>query len=331
MKRLVFSKDNKMIDNITLIKNNLTDSEKLQIINKNNLQCLVNSSNNLKIYDNAKTKNLTGGIHIKIQENKLRIEGSVHKYFHYLQFKTLENYTVFTMPDFTETIKKLFSNFSIPLSDFLVINYEIGLNVFVDENPIKYLEKAVSVGNIDGTQRKLYINPKHKDERFLTTQMHRDNTLVFRIYDKDFERRDKGKKTAISNCLRIETKRTRQKNLSFSEFSNHANLLLMQNKFFAEWNKLNFDRDIVAPAGTYQSKKDLAKRILIDGANVVLKELQNNTELTPKIYRTSKEFVKKWDSIKFDFKLQKTDIEYSWAYSYSIAIQKVTDSNFNIL
>ena len=319
-----------MIDNITLIKNNLTTSEKLQVIEKNNLQCFVNESNNSKIYDNARNKNLTGGILIKIFDDKLKIEGSVHKYFNYLQFKTLENYTVFTMQDFLITIEKLFDNFNIPKVDFLVTNYEIGLNVFVAEtNPIKYLQNAKSVGSLDGTQRKLYINPRYKDERFLTTQMHKDNTLVFRIYDKDFERMDKGKKNKIEPCLRIETKRTRQKNISFSDFSKPASLTILQNRFFAEWNKLNFDKEITAPIGTHQSKKILAKKILSEGKNIAFQELEEKRNfLTPKIYRNQKEFIKNWETNKYNFSLVNSQIAEFWSIYYNTAIQLVIYKSF---
>lgn len=316
-----------MIDNITLLANNLTDSEKLQIIEKNNLQCIANLSMNTKIYDNAKTKNLTGGIYIKIQENKLKIEGSIHKYFHYLKFNCLENYTVFTMSDFSKTVETMFDNFNVPGLNFFVINYEIGLNVFVDKNPINYLKNAISVGKTDGSERELFVNPKYKDKRFLTTQMHRDNTLVFRLYDKDFERRDKGKKSEISNCLRIETKRTRLKKVSFADFTTYSNLILLQSKFFAEWNQLNFNREVCAPTGTHQSKKELAKKIIMIGKNAVLKELQENINLTPKIYRNSREFIQKWETIKFDYKLVKSEIESNWAHFYNVAIQQVTTRN----
>lgn len=319
-----------MIDNITLIKNNLSANDKMQIIEKNNLQSFVNESRNVKTFDNSANKNLNGGILIKIFEDKLKIEGSVHKYFHYLKYGTLENYTVFTMLDFVETIDKLFENFCIPKLDFLVINYEIGLNVFVENNnPIIFLKKAISVGNLDGTQRKLYINPRYKDERFLTTLMHKDNTLVFRIYDKDFERMDKGRKNKIPPCLRIETKRSRQKSISFSEFSKPSSLTILQNKFFAEWNKLNFEKEITAPAGTHQSKKDLAEKILVKGKNIVLAELEEKrNNLTPKIYKTSKSFVNHWENHKSNFSLRSSQTAQIWSTLYNIAIQQVTQIKF---
>ena len=317
-----------MIDFFSIVAKRISDVDKLQIIKKNNLQCIFNISTNSKNYDNAQNKNLTGGIYLKICENDLKIEGSVHKYFHYLKYKTLENYTVFTMLDFIETIEIIFKNFSIPKLEFFVMHYEIGLNVFVEQNPIKYLNEAQSIGKLDGTQRKLYINPKYKQERFLTTQMHRDNTLVYRMYDKDFERRDRGKNTVISNCIRIETKRTRLRNTTLIEFINYSNLILIQNKFIADWNMLNFKPDILAPAGTHQSKKDLAKKIIISGSEIVLKEIENNRDkLTPKIYRTSREFIKSWESIKYGFKLKNSQTCAIWSNSYASAIQQVT--NFN--
>jgi hypothetical protein len=309
-----------MIDKITLVKNNLSDLEILQIIDKNNLQYFYNESADLKIFDNAKTKNLTGGILIKIVGAKIKVEGSIHKYFHYLEYRTLENYTVFKMNDFLNTIETMFKNFGINASDFLIINYEIGLNVFIGStDPLEFLKKAQSVGNLDGSQKKLYINPRYKNERVLTTQMHKDNTLVFRLYDKNFERLDKGKKSNIPPCLRIETLRTRQKNLNLNDFCKLSHLTILQNKFFKEWNLLNLDKEISAPPGTHQNKKDLAKQILIDGKNIVLKDLENRrNQITPKIYRTAKHFVKNWDLAPF------------WASFYNTAIQLVIETPYKI-
>jgi len=321
-----------MIDKITLVKNNITVSEKLQVIEKNNLQCFINESSNLKIYDNAKSKNLTGGILIKIYNDNLKIEGSVHKYFNYLQFGTLENYTVFTMSDFSKTIEILFENFGLTGIDFLLTNYEIGLNIYIETGePLDYLKKVISIGNLDGNQRKIYTNPKYKNERFLCTQMHKDNTVVYRIYDKNFERLDKGKKSIIKPCIRIETLRTRQKKLSFSEFIKPSNLLLLQNRFFAEWSTLNFDKEVSAPAGTHQNKKDLAKQIIISGTKTVLKDLEEKrNQITPKILRTKKEFLKSWETQKVNFVLIDCEIMPKWAKSYTTAIQLVTQNGVKI-
>lgn len=318
-----------MFDNITLINNSLTTSQKLQVVTKNSLQCFVNEASGIKIYDNQNKKNLTGGILIKIYDNKLKIEGSVHKFYNYLQFGNLENYTVFTMQNFTDAINKLFEKYGLFGIDFLLVNYEIGINVYLETGePLEYLKKAISIGNLDGTQRKLYPNPKYKNERFLTTQMHKDNTVIFRMYDKNFERLDKGKKTIIQNCIRIETLRTRQKNIPFFDFIKPANLLLIQNKFFSEWNKLNFDKEIFAPAGTHQNKKELAKKIILDGSTTVLQDLEERkNQITPKIFRTSKEFVKNWENLKFNFSLIDCEIMPIWANSYLIAIQQYTKIN----
>ena len=80
-----------MFDNITLINNSLTTSQKLQVITKNNLQCFINETTGIKIYDNQNIKNLTGGILIKIYDNKLKIEGSVHKFYHHVETKKKAN------------------------------------------------------------------------------------------------------------------------------------------------------------------------------------------------------------------------------------------------
>lgn len=319
-----------MIDKITLVKDNLNDIEKLQVIEKNNLQSFINESSGQRIFDNQKTKNLTGGILIKIYGQKIKIEGSIHKYYHFLKFGNLENYTVFTMQNFLNTIETMFNNLHLPKTDFLIINYEIGLNVFLDfGEPVDYLKKIISIGNLDGNQKKIYINPRYKNERFLCSQMHKDNTVVYRIYDKNFERLDKGKKNKIQNCIRIETLRTRQKKLLLSDFCKPANLTNLQNKFFAEWNKLNFDKEIKAPPGTHQRKKDIAKNIIIDGVNVALKQLEERrNQITPKIYKTSKHFINHWDEYKTEFQLINCEISPIWDNSYNSAIQLVTISNY---
>lgn len=321
-----------MFDNTTFLKNNLTEKQKLQIIDKNNLQSVINESTGKQIFHNSSTKNLTGGILIQIENTRLKIEGSIHKYFHYLQFGCLENYTVFTMLDFSETIKILFENIGIAPADFLVINYEIGINVFLQSgNPLDYLKKVKSIGTLDGTQRKLYPNPKYKEERFLTTLMHKNNTLIFRIYDKDFERLDKGKRVKINPCIRIETQHKKQRNLSLLDFCKPTNLILIQNRFFAEWNKLNFDKEISAPPRTGQSKKDIAKNIILDGSIVTLKNLnERRNQLTPKIFRNQREFILNWEKIKFDFHLIECEIMPFWANSYNSTIQLVTNYNFKI-
>ena len=319
-----------MFDNTTFLKNNLTEKQKLQIIDKNNLQSIIYENANKQIYNNANTKNFTGGILINIEETKLKIEGSIHKYFNYLKFGSLENYNVFNMRDFSETLKILFENIGITPAGFFVINYEIGINIFLKNgDPLEYLKKVKSIGNLDGTQRKLYPNPKYKEERFLTTLMHKNNTLIFRIYDKDFERLDKGKRTKIDPCIRIETQHKKQRKLSLVDFCKPANLILIQNKFFAEWNKLNFDKEISAPPRTGQSKRDIAKDIILDGSIVTLKNLEERrNQLTPKIYRNQKEFILKWEKYKFDFHLIECEITPLWANCYNYTIQIVT--NYNI-
>lgn len=321
-----------MFDNITLIKNNLTENEKLQIIDKNNLQSLFDESHQIRTYHNTKNKNLTGGILIKIVDNKIRIEGSIHKYFHYLKFGSLENYTVFTMSDFLETLKNMFINYQIEPSGFYIVNYEIGLNIFIGNyEPLDFIKKVKSIGNLDGTQRELYVSPNYKNNRFLTTLAHKDNTIVFRVYDKNFERIDKGKKNNILPCIRIETQHKRQRNISLIEFCKPANLLIIQNKFFAEWNKLNFDKEISAPPRTGQSKKDIAKNIILDGSIVTLKNLEERrNQLTPKIFRNQKEFILNWENIKFDYYLIECEIMPLWANFYTTTIQLVTNHTFKI-
>lgn len=315
-----------MLDKITLINNNIPDETKTQIIDKNNLQKSV--IHGVEIWDNKRVKNFTGGILIQIRKNAIKVEGSVHKFWEWIHGGALENYTLFTMIDCRKALNLLLEHYALQGLDFLVKTYEIGLNVYTGSTaPLEILDKVQSIGILDGKQRKIYINPKYRKERFLTSEMSKDNVLVFRIYDKNYERTDKGRKNEIPNCIRIETLRTRQKNILFSEFIQPHNLTSLQNKFFSEWNLLNFEKGITAPKGTHQTKKDLAKSIILHGKNKVLQDLEDKRPtLTPKIYRSLKEFINNWETIKYDYILIDSPIMPKWATLYNIAYQQVIKS-----
>lgn len=316
-----------MFCKITLLKTDLSENEILQIIEKNNLQYSYNSITKTKTFSNQNIKKLTGGMLIKITDTTLKIEGSIHKFFNFLIDRRLENFNVFTMQDFLKTLETMFKVYHLPTDGYVVKSYEIGLNVYLSENEEQndFLKKVQSIGKLDGTQRKIYTNPRYKNETMQTTQMHKDNTVVYRMYDKNQERTDKGKQTKISPCIRIETLRTRIKDLPLQKLCSSLYLLGLQEKFIKEWQRLNFDKEIEAPKGTHQSKKELAKMILFDGTNEALKllEAKRNT-LTSKIYRTSKEFIKNWDNVKDNFSLIDTEIMPKWANNYNTAIQQLT-------
>lgn len=316
-----------MFCKITLLNAELSENEILQIIDKNSLQYSYSSITKTKTFSNQNKKNLTGGILIKITDTTLKIEGSIHKFFNYLVTGRLENYNTFTMQDFLKTIETMFKTYHLPTTGYIVKSYEIGLNVYLSENEIQndFLKKVQSIGKLDGTQRKIYTNPRYKRETMQTTQMHKDNTLVYRMYDKNHERTDKGKQTKIDPCIRIETLRTRIKDLSLEKLCNPLYLLGLQEKFIKEWQRLNFSKGIEAPKGTHQSKKELAKTILIEGKNEALNmlEAEKNT-LTPKIYRTSKTFIKEWENVKQRYTLIDTEIMPKWANNYNTAIQQLT-------
>ena len=312
-----------MLDKITLVNNNIPETKKKQIINKNNLQKSV--LHGVEIWDNKQVKNFTGGILIQIKNNTIKIEGSIHKFYEWIQGNPLENYTLFTMKDCQKAFLFLLEHYGLNGLEFFVKTYEIGLNIYTGAiSPIEILDKVQSIGILNGKQRKLYVNPRYQKERFLTTEMSKNNVLVFRIYDKNHERADKGRKNEIPNCVRIETLRTRQKEVLFSEFITPENLTNLQNIFFSEWNLLNFEKEIKAPKGTHQRKKDLAKNIILHGKNKVLKELEDKRPLlTPKIYRTEKEFINCWEAIKYDYTLTDCQIMPKWATLYNTAYQQV--------
>ena len=157
-----------MLDKITLINNNIPDETKTQIIDKNNLQKSV--IHGVEVWDNKRVKNFTGGILIQIRNKAIKVEGSVHKFWEWIHGGALENYTLFTMIDCRKALNLLVEHYALHGLDFLVKTYEIGLNVYTGSTaPLDILEKVRSIGILDGKQRKIYINPKYRKERFLTS------------------------------------------------------------------------------------------------------------------------------------------------------------------
>jgi hypothetical protein len=314
-----------MIDNITMIKKNLSEIEKMKIVKTTRLD--MQSINGLSCYDNRTTKNFNGGFYIKIStDNILKIAGSLHKYHSYLQTKSLTNFDRFTMCQAKETILHLIDRTGFDPEKMTITFYEIGLNIEINIDPKKLLQNIYSIGNLD-KPKEIFVNPSYKDNRHVTTQKHRDFRVYHKMYDKVFEMQDRRKQPPNNvNIIRIETTHRRVEKTLLVDFFTDTNLKRLQNNFFSDWDKLNFYNDVDAPTGTHKSKIELAKDILYNGKVSVMKkhfEQYKNGVLTIKMYYSIKKFIENWEVEKFNFKHKKSEICVIWQNSYSIEKQLI--------
>lgn len=314
-----------MIDNITMVKRTLSETEKKTIIKTSRL--VSNSLNGLIYYDNRVTKNFTGGLFIKIDpSNRLKITGSLHKYFSYLENGSLTNFDSFTMTDVKETFEKLILNTGISPDKVEITFFEIGLNIKLPIESKTVLEAIHSIGK--HKEKSFLIDANHKEARQITTERHRDYRIYFKVYDKVFEMLDKHHKRTPTgiNIIRIETVHRRCEKLYLNDFFDLEFLHRLQNSFFNEWDKLNFYNDIDAPKGTQRSKIDLIRNIIYKGKNEVLKQYKSqyeNNALTKRQFYSVRDFIENWEAIRHEFDIKNSKIVPFWQTAYGIEKQVV--------
>lgn len=252
-----------MIDNILIIKKSLSDEEILNIVRKAELQKIVIGTN--CTYNNFHLKNLSA-IKVQIGANKsLKIICSLHKFFNHFEVGKQINYNSFSMENARFTLLSLISNYGINQNGVLISSYEIGLNIPVKDDCKKYLNKFSKIGEM-GKEKLFYINPKYKDERCITTIIHRDLRKSYKVYDKGFEMLDKRRKENLQSfVLRIETTYKRCESLTLQKFSDPLNLDKIKNQFITDWINTKFHREIIVPKGTNQNKKQLCYDLLYKG------------------------------------------------------------------
>ena len=315
-----------MIDNITMVKKTLSENEIKAIIKNSRL--MRNSLNGLIYYDNRTTKNFTGGLFIKIDpNNRLKITGSLHKYYSYLETGSLTNFDSFTMLQAKATFERLILNTGINPDKVEITFFEIGINVKLPIEPKTVLEAIHSIGK--HKEKIFLIDANHKDNRQVTTERHRDYRLYFKIYDKVFEMLDKQNRRTPTglNIIRIETVHRRCEKTFLKDFLNLENLIRLQNLFFNEWENLNFYNDITAPKGTTRGKIDLIRNIIYKGKNEVLSQYKSqyeNNALSKRQFYTVKEFVNNWEAIRHEFDIKNSKIVPIWKNAYNIEKHIVT-------
>lgn len=296
-----------MIDLITITTSPLSGEAVDSIVWRNHLQ--TNSKDGEVCYSNEKTKNFTQqkGIYISIDTaRRVRLEGSLHKYFNETSGLERNNYNLFRMSEAKQAADQLLFDKGIEEETARVYSYEIGLNLNLTNDCWMYLDKMISVGAL-GDERDLYIdplyvNPRHRNERMKVTG-YKKVRKYFKVYDKVFESMDKKRKVIPSgNILRIETVYKRLESCPVSAFFSKDNLRKMLEQFFKDWRTVKFRQSIITPKGTGRAKQALCLEIITKGRDRVLDEAKQrhiDGSLSDWEHRNIKSFVAhEWDSLK---------------------------------
>jgi len=298
-----------MIDLIELSNKDITPETATQLATDNNL--IANSRGDVVYYDNHHRP--FDGYYIKVEEKRLRLNISLHKFFNKQLTGRQTNFDSFTMTNARHTLDMLEIQTHTNLKTSNVTYYEIGLNLKLSKNCKEYLSKIQSVGILD-ENKAFYVNARYKDERIKTTLYHKAIRKYYKVYDKCFEMQDKRQHPPdSSNILRIETVFKRVEKMTVDQFLNPANVKKMTDQFFREWRAVQFEKVIIAPKGTGAKKTALCKRILETSKEAVLMKAKtdyNNGELQGRGYRTIREFIcNDWDTFKQSIKAEQSPEE----------------------
>lgn len=296
-----------MIDKMILKKKNISEKELKQIQTKANLK--THTKNGVIFYDNKDTKGFNGGFFIQIDTKRtLKIAGSVHKFYNYATFGKLDNYNNITMSQAQQTILKLLKHYGVQnFEGFNVELYEVGINEQTDQPTHVILSKLDSLKG-----KKFYFHPRYKNETLKTTETDKDKRRIFRAYDKLHELKDNRRQPPenIKHLTRYETIYRRQK-IPLTEFLTDQNLKRLEDNFYKEMQELKPVPKVayIGKGKSCQFKKELAGIILNFGTKKAMQYIKEK-DLTPKEYRTRREFIRDWHTKEYhkEYKLIKTEI-----------------------
>lgn len=303
-----------MIDLMTMNKTGLTDTEILQIVEKNDLK--THSKDGVIYYDNQTNKTLNDGFFIRIETDKkrLKLECSLHKYYNWILNRKQTNDDLFSFSNASNSVDLLTDKTGIDVLNLKVSYYEIGLNLYMDCDCKTYIDNMQTIGTLDN-KRQLFVNPRYKGERIKTTVFHRHIKKVFKVYDKNHEMRDKQRNFEPLHpyILRIETIQKRVEKMTVSDLLNPRTIQKLTDQFLKDWRTVQFTPNIEAPKGTHRRKIDLAIQILLFGKEQTLSTntiTHKSKGLTDKQFRNAREFiVNEWDMFKETIKVTKAPIE----------------------
>jgi len=292
------------------------DTEAKDIAERNKLE-QWNNAQRIK-YESSDIAKFTG-IYINIKENRIQIKCSLHKYYNNKIFERLENDNMFTITEARRAIYSLFEEIGISAGRAVITNFEIGLNIPTNNEPIQYIElvQSINTGKAVKIEKELFNDANYKKHRQKTTEKHKNIKKIFKVYDKGFEKADRKRTPPDTDekILRIETAYKRQY-IKIEDFLSTDNISRLTATFYRDWNSVEFTRHVTADKGTRTGEIINAKNIILLGRAAYLKQSKTELEnglISPKQYRTIREFIRDWDGNKHKYRMLLTEHETEYS------------------
>jgi hypothetical protein len=304
-----------MFDWIT-IRARVSDDVRNQLVAKHSLRECRGTSGAVE-YDSSGISNIHG-LSVSIKKNVVTLRTSLHKYYDNRNFGTGVgrglNVTLFDRVSAVAAFHNLLAENFLREDATKVLKFEIGLNLHMKMEPVEYIKLIRAIG----VQTKCYFeDANYRRNRQKTTEKHKDIRKFFKIYDKGFERFEKERRKEVKergieeNLLRIETVYKRNSTKA-DNFLSDSNINRLFDQFFEDWSSALFLRRVRADKGIRKSELDRAERIFNIGPEEYMRqaaELYKQGHLTEKQYRTIREFVRDFDKLKHNFKVEISPLE----------------------
>lgn len=244
---------------------------------------------------------------LTIRKGQMTVSLSLHKHYYKDKEGTLDNSRMFTIRQALDAIGELVAQMGLTPPRCRVTYYEVGLNLPMSRDPLEYISAASGcVG------REMFIDANYAKDRQRTTTREHGVRRIFKMYDKTWEARSKGRE-ADDNILRLETI-YRHQSITLEEFMSQAFIESVERLFHECWSALAFRRDVAAARpGIKRSQLEKARELIACGtSDAYLVECRRRLaggELTPKMFRVCREFAQQWPELQTMFLLVPSDME----------------------
>jgi hypothetical protein len=281
---------------------------------------------------------------------KVKLSGSLHKYWNKITEGKLHNSDTFTISEAKMAFRELLLENGLLAGRVYITVCEIGVNLKVRQSPEVFISDFKRNCN-----RAMYIDANYAIGRQKTSEKTRNTRKYFKMYDKTWEMRDKerGKRSPKPNSeledrdfkdsrdgeriiegnaeghyiLRVETVHKRLKK-RLDRFLTDENLHRYIVEFGADWQRLRFERQIKCLKGKRASEIDKAREILAADNRTEIVAARARADLaarriTQKQYRTVAEFCRDWqEHHSYDYRevvsLHETEFRQAFIEQYKV-------------
>lgn len=261
-------------------------------------------------WQSSALENLTG-LSVRITGDRMQVKCSLHKQFTRITGGRLDNTGMFTLSEARACACAMFGRWDTDVGNARVTHFEIGLNLPVSREPMKYIALAGAVGA--GKSREMFCDANFEKHRQKTTLKGRTVKKYFKLYDKSHEAEQKHR-TCACRVLRAETVYRRQ-DVTMDVFLSPEYSGRLAETFYRDWTNIVFARRVVAAKGMKASQMERAERIMKVGAERYAREAYENWKdgrLTDKQYRTMREFARDWEKTSSLFTLEADPLEVEY-------------------